>query len=639
MVDRLASETVLEAATEALSETVVVATADGEVTDVVSGGPSGTALGPPSADLVGATATDLVPPSEVDAVREAIRKAADTDDCQQLTHEVDAPAGTWIVESRFTSLDGETSEAGGESVLWCVEAVVGGGGRLGLTERILEVSPVGLVVVERSGEISIANRRAEEILGLGRDEITSRTYTQPEWRITDDDGSPIPEEEHPVTRVFETGEPVFGFEHWIERDDGTRRWLSSHSAPITDRDGEVRRVVVGLDDATELKAREERMRWLIETEELADVGGWELDPETGEMETTAGMSSIHGNDAHGLTFEEMLEYYPPDDRERLHDAVEACRETGEPFDLELRRTTTEGAERWVRVTGDRIERGAETPLRGVVRDVTASKQREQRLTVINRILRHNLRNEVNVIAGNAELIRTELERLEEPEEVDETELATAVREVSRATEGVETDLHELRTLVENVSQFSVDEALARTDRVERASGRLSSIADRACEFEEALRCDGEDGSVDVRAVLEELQAEYAEEFPDATIRVEPGTDGAVPTVAGNRRALRLLLEVPLENALEHNDRGAPEVSCRLERTDDDRLRLRIVDDGPGIPDVERSVIDEGEETELFHGSGLGLWTMNWLATRLGAGVTIGENDPRGTVVELTFPGG
>ena len=68
-----------------------------------------------------------------------------------------------------------------------------------LIEQILEASPVSIVVVAPSGTIEFANERAEEMLGLERSEITSRTYKQPEWNIYYDDGTPVPVDEHPIT--------------------------------------------------------------------------------------------------------------------------------------------------------------------------------------------------------------------------------------------------------------------------------------------------------------------------------------------------------------------------------------------------------------------------------------------------------
>lgn len=128
-----------------------------------------------------------------------------------------------------------------------------------LARRVFDVCPISTVVVDSTGEIVFANERAEMTLGLSRAEITTRTYDQPEWNIYYDDGTAIPVDEHPVTRVLETGEPDFGFEHWIELADGTERCLSSNSSPVVGEDGAVEYVVVALEDVTALKRREERL--------------------------------------------------------------------------------------------------------------------------------------------------------------------------------------------------------------------------------------------------------------------------------------------------------------------------------------------------------------------------------------------
>jgi len=128
-----------------------------------------------------------------------------------------------------------------------------------LIEQVLKASPVSIVVVSPSGKIEFANERAEEMLGLERSEITSRTYRQPEWNIYYDDGTPIPVDEHPITRIFQTGEPVFGFEHWLELPDGTERWLSSNSAPVLSDTGDVEYIITGIEDVSSLKDREDKL--------------------------------------------------------------------------------------------------------------------------------------------------------------------------------------------------------------------------------------------------------------------------------------------------------------------------------------------------------------------------------------------
>ncbi|WP_253739080.1 helix-turn-helix domain-containing protein [Halohasta salina] len=128
-----------------------------------------------------------------------------------------------------------------------------------LIEQILEASPVSIVVVDPSGKIEFANGRAEEMLGLERSEITSRTYSQPEWNIYHEDGTPVPVDEHPITRILKTKQAVYGFEHGIELPDGTERWLSSNSAPVLNATGDVDYIIVGIEDATALKDREDKL--------------------------------------------------------------------------------------------------------------------------------------------------------------------------------------------------------------------------------------------------------------------------------------------------------------------------------------------------------------------------------------------
>ena len=92
------------------------------------------------------------------------------------------------------------------------ERLARGSGEHTLIKQILEASPVSIVVVAPSGKIEFANERAEKTLGLERSEITSRTYKQPEWNIYYDDGTPVPVDEHPITRLLRTKQAVYGFE-------------------------------------------------------------------------------------------------------------------------------------------------------------------------------------------------------------------------------------------------------------------------------------------------------------------------------------------------------------------------------------------------------------------------------------------
>ena len=95
----------------------------------------------------------------------------------------------------------------------------------------------------------------------------------------------------------------------------------------------------------------------------------------------------------------------------------------------------------------------------------------------------------------------------------------------------------------------------------------------------------------------------------------------------------------MENALVHNDKKSPEVSLVVE-SHDKMVRIEIVDNGPGIPEREVNVLTREYEIEpLYHGSGLGLWLVNWIVKLSDGTLAFEENESRGSriTIELKQP--
>jgi PAS domain S-box-containing protein len=140
-----------------------------------------------------------------------------------------------------------------------------------LLARLAATSPVAITLVDRTGRITFANRKAEETLGLRRDLITSREYNDPEWRITDFAGDPLPDRELPFARVMATGEPVADLRHAITWPDGRRVLLSVNATPLHDAAGQVEGMVATIADVTAsvraeaaLRESEERLKTLFD---------------------------------------------------------------------------------------------------------------------------------------------------------------------------------------------------------------------------------------------------------------------------------------------------------------------------------------------------------------------------------------
>ncbi|WP_162224134.1 sensor histidine kinase [Halorussus salinus] len=220
---------------------------------------------------------------------------------------------------------------------------------------------------------------------------------------------------------------------------------------------------------------------------------------------------------------------------------------------------------------------------------TELREREQRIQVFNRVLRHNLRNDMTVVVNYAEYVADESD---DPE-------------ISEAAEKIAARGWDLVDLSEKARRLGAGMEGSGTEPVE----------------------------TDVAAVVTDAAAVVRDEYPAADVSVDaPDRQFAVTTPAFDAA-----VENVCENAVEHNDATDPTVSISVDSVTDDGeewVRVAVADDGPGIPDHERAVLTDGEETALEHGSGLGLWLVHWVVERSGGRLSFTENDPRGSVVRM-----
>lgn len=217
----------------------------------------------------------------------------------------------------------------------------------------------------------------------------------------------------------------------------------------------------------------------------------------------------------------------------------------------------------------------------VFRDITSERTRKQRLMVLNRVLRHNLRNDMTVIRSRGVIL-------------------------------AETDDADRRAMAETI--------------VDTADG-LVHLGEEARAVESLLtgpRC--------VRTVsLATLIESACSEFPEASFDVDVPEDLHIET---EEAVLAAILDQLVANAVTHHD-GDPRVEISVTEHDD-AVTVRLADDGPGIPAHELAAIESGTETALTHTSGLGLWLVNWATLRLGGEVSF-DVDDTGTAVTLSVP--
>jgi PAS domain S-box-containing protein len=121
---------------------------------------------------------------------------------------------------------------------------------------------------------------------------------------------------------------------------------------------------------------------LRQVEKVARVGGWALDLATQELTATREVYRIHEVPPETSSEpEEAIQFYAPEARPRLREALNQCIEEGIPYDLELPFDTANGTRRWVRTRGERLtdEEGAPVAVIGTIQDVTEWRELRERL--------------------------------------------------------------------------------------------------------------------------------------------------------------------------------------------------------------------------------------------------------------------
>ena len=139
-----------------------------------------------------------------------------------------------------------------------------------LISRIMETSPVGIVVANQSGIITFANHRAEEVLGLAKDAIAGGACSVLDWRMTDPEGHPLPAgQTSPLKKVLESGQPVQDVHHAIDRSDNNRTMLSTNATPLFDATSKIDGMVITVEDITERLMLEAQLR---QSQKMESVG-------------------------------------------------------------------------------------------------------------------------------------------------------------------------------------------------------------------------------------------------------------------------------------------------------------------------------------------------------------------------------
>lgn len=223
------------------------------------------------------------------------------------------------------------------------------------------------------------------------------------------------------------------------------------------------------------------------------------------------------------------------------------------------------------------------------KDISSQFYFEQRRQVINRVLRHDLRNEMNVIMGRAQIIQ----------DMGDEDVARNAKEIQRKSAKMVNLGNEVR---------KIDQELNRVNRRIRR--------------------------VEISTVIQQQIDAKHEKHPNIEFR----TAIEDVDIVGNTLVNNALHQL-IDNCIEHNeakDELKITITCEYD-SENDVVIVKIIDNGTGIPKGEYEALTGGLETPLDHISGLGLWMVKWIVESVNGKFTIKQRTgTKGTVATLKF---
>jgi PAS domain S-box-containing protein len=448
-------------------------------------------------------------------------------------------------------------------------------------KQAVESADHAIFITDPDGNIEYVNSGFEEMTGFSQAEVVGKT---PNMLNAGEMSAGYFED---FWETIRSGE-VWTAEIVDRRKNGETYTAMQTVAPVIDS-GEIHAFVAVQNDVTERREREEALERRTQAIDEAPVGITITDPDQEDN------PMIYVNDAFvdmtGYPREEALgencrflqgENTDPDRVAEIREAIDAR----EPISIDLKNYRKDGTEFWnhLEIAPVRNDAGDVVNYVGFQQDVTGRKERQRQLGVLDRVLRHNLRNDMNVIRGRAETIRAE----------------------------------------------TSNDVAASAEAIIDTSDQLVGLAEKERQITESLLEEPIYDEIDTYDRLQEIVSRVGSDYPDATIAVNCPEEVPVEVAPRFGQAIEELVR----NAIIHDDSSSAEVTITVTQTDE-TVRIEVADSGPRIPEMERGLLaGEQEQTPLYHGSGLGLWLVKLITARSGGTITVAENSPTGNIVSV-----
>lgn len=466
----------------------------------------------------------------------------------------------------------------------------------------IENTPLGFVEWDAELYVKSFSKRSEEIFGWTEREVIDNRMNGFDYIYYED----LPKVQEIIRSLVAGDLKRINVQHRSLTKDGTVVWCEWFNAAMRDKDGNITTILSLVQDITERKHSEEKLKetqyFLEKAAKVAKLGYWisELKETESKLDWSTGTLKIFGleNDNFDRNLDTFFKMVHPDDLDYVIKSSVNAIQAVDDYNIDHRIKLADGSIKWVHqqaeITVD--DNGKPSLMVGVIQDITDRKHEEEKLQELNDQLRN--------LTAHLQIIREE----------ERTSIAREVHdELGQQMTSLKMDISFLKNKTEKDAPEISKKAAQMLEMVNEAIRTIRRIIT-------SLR-PGILDDLGLEAAIE-WQAKEFEQRTGITCTLETNIDKEKLTPNINTTVFRIFQET-LNNIVKHAK--ATSITANLYEKNN-ALILEIIDNGIGISDERKN-----------NKTSFGLLGMKERAAMLHGDIQIIKMPLNGTSVNLKIP--